>query len=168
MDLTTGQLAASLPRVISFKKRCIRKHVFLRNGFLEQNYTLAAKDPKQRDSKRFSGSLQSRATDFGSRNPLTRLGVYSLGVYSLGQLILDLEIHSPDWQPTLWASTVWECTAWESTVSGHRFRTSRATHLRNRKIMEGPSTQPLFRETPFGHHLMDAFFCCLQTAEGAF
>ena len=40
------------------------------------NYTLAAKDPKQRGLKGFSGSLQSgslqsRPTDFGSGGALT-------------------------------------------------------------------------------------------------
>ena len=46
-----------------------------------------------------SGGLQSRATDFGSRGPLTGLGAYSLGAYSLGPPlgppILDLGDHSP-------------------------------------------------------------------------
>ena len=31
-----------------------------------------------------SGGLQSRATDFGSRDAITELGAYSVGAYSLG------------------------------------------------------------------------------------
>ena len=62
----------------------------------KNNYTLAAKDPKQRV---FRGSL----------------GVYTLGVYSLGPPDLALGMHSLGWE-----SRVWESTLWESTVSGQQ------------------------------------------------
>ena len=40
------------------------------------------------------GNLQSRATDFESRNALIALWIYRVGTYSLKQLILELASHS--------------------------------------------------------------------------
>ena len=45
--------------------------------------------------------LQSRATDFGSRNAIIELGAYSVGAYSLGLRILDLEPKSLSWVPAV-------------------------------------------------------------------
>ena len=96
---------------------------------LMQNQILTAKEPKQPGLR---GSLGACS-----------LGGYSLVVYSLVQPMLDLAVHSPDWEPT---------TVWESTVSSNRFWILRCTHLRNRKIIEDPSTQALFREKSKKRH----------------
>ena len=68
-----------------------------------KNYTLTAKDPKQRGLKGSLGvyslgvyCLAQPILDLDSYTlGVYTLGVYSLGVYCLGQPILDLSTHSP-------------------------------------------------------------------------
>ena len=54
---------------------------------------------------RYYGGRQSRATDFGSRRPLTGLGASSLGAYSLGLPISDFGVNALVWGPTIWGPT---------------------------------------------------------------
>ena len=73
---------------------------FLLVSAMYQNYTLTAKDPKQRWGTGLLGGLQSGAY-WGPHSQRTLdnagglLGAYTLGAYSLDLRISDLVDHSP-------------------------------------------------------------------------
>ena len=72
------------------------------------NYTLTAKDPKQRGLKAsLGGSLESGSLQPGSLQSRESRVWESTG---LGQPILDLGTHSLDWESTVWGSRVWGST----------------------------------------------------------
>ena len=75
------------------------------------------KDPKQRNlwvrSENLQsgclqpGDLQSRSTNLGARQALSRLRAYSLGAYRLALQFFQPGMHSLDWEPTVLRSRFW-------------------------------------------------------------
>ena len=141
-----------------------------------QTYTLTANDPKQRGLKDsgglrsgdphsrslHSGSLLSRATDFGSGRPLA-MGVYSGSPHS-GMLLWESILSSTDfgsvhahacslwlpiliWPTTCYGNPLWESTLWEATLGVYPliyiFWICSFTCVFFRKIYRGPLTVPV-------------------------